>query len=470
MFGTLNTLLPGKVAVWSTDHDPKCTKPTKVFREDRPRFSKDDLQRYPVAVVTNKFFAGKGGHKARQVRRGDRLEPRSLTVMDEQIDEVTLFEVELSSAERVRELVQQDEKTAETMGPHMNALVRFMSDRSLLVDGRDLEKPTDNTEAWSIANQLDWFDTVQASAFVKANPRDPDVARVFGFARSLAQGYAFIARNKGGTQGTYFIGYERNLVIDPGTLLLDATADIDGVSQLCPWRQHVATPQARYDNLTIVHVPTNTERKRMRLSNYFKLAKNRRDYVKWMEATITEHMTPGQRGFVVCKKTLFENDDVPTTGEHGAVSLWGWNIGGRMLSATHWGTGIGDNTWQEADVVFLFDEFWKPRRTVIAMAQGLQDHRATEGDLGRMKVLNSRARAVDTLQEGDLLRWTKQMALRGRGRSYDEHGVCGHQKLVCSGDLNGFSLTLISYFLVRVSGTLMQTPERKHRLVCSWRS
>ena len=306
MFGTLNTLLPGRVAVWSTDHDPKCTKPTKVFREDRPRFSKDDLQRYPVAVVTNKFFAGKGGHKARQVRRGDRLVPRALTVMDEQIDEVTLFEVELSSAERVRELVQQDEKTAETIGPHMNALVRFMSDRSLLVDGRDLEKPTDNTEAWSIANQLDWFDTVHASAFVKANHRDPDVARVFGFARSLAQGYAFIARNMGGSQGTYFIGYERSLVIDPGTLLLDATADIDGVSQLCPWREHATTPKARYDNLTIVHVPTNTERKRMRLSNYFKLAKNRRDYVKWMEATITEHMTPGQRGFVVCKKTLFE--------------------------------------------------------------------------------------------------------------------------------------------------------------------
>jgi hypothetical protein len=44
-------------------------------------------------------------------------------------------------------------------------------------------------------------------------------------------------------------------------------------------------------------------------------------------------------------------------------------------------------------------------------------------------ILNAKAAAVDTLQEGHLLRFTKQMALRGRGRRYDEP-----QKVVCSGD------------------------------------
>jgi hypothetical protein len=51
-----------------------------------------------------------------------------------------------------------------------------------------------------------------------------------------------------------------------------------------------------------------------------------------------------------------------------------------------------------------------------------------------MGAANSKAPAVDAIQDGHLLRWTKQMALRGCGRSYDEQGVCGHQKLVCSGD------------------------------------
>ena len=32
----------------------------------------------------------------------------------------------------------------------------------------------------------------------------------------------------------------------------------------------------------------------------------------------------------------------------------------------HWGAGISANTWKDAEVVFLFDEFWIPRCVVIA--------------------------------------------------------------------------------------------------------
>jgi hypothetical protein len=46
-----------------------------------------------------------------------------------------------------------------------------------------------------------------------------------------------------------------------------------------------------------------------------------------------------------------------------------------------------------------------------------------------MKTLNSTAKKIDTLQDGHLLRWHKQIALRGRARTYDAQGVSGHQKL-----------------------------------------
>jgi hypothetical protein len=85
-------------------------------------------------------------------------------------------------------------------------------------------------------------------------------------------------------------------------------------------------------------------------------------------------------------------------------------------------------------VVFQFDEFFKPRRAVISDAQALRKHKATEGDLATMKTQRSRAPAVDALSEGHLLRWSKQMCFRGRARCFDEHGICGTQKLVCSGD------------------------------------
>jgi hypothetical protein len=100
----------------------------------------------------------------------------------------------------------------------------------------------------------------------------------------------------------------------------------------------------------------------------------------------------------------------------------------------HWGTGIGANTWKDAEVVFLFDEFWIPRRIAIATAQGLLGHNATQGPLRALKGYNSRHSDVDLLWEGHLLRWLKQMALRGRARQFDEHGVCGPQKLVTSAD------------------------------------
>jgi hypothetical protein len=102
------------------------------------------------------------------------------------------------------------------------------------------------------------------------------------------------------------------------------------------------------------------------------------------------------------------------------------------------GTGIGSNDWKDADVVFLFDEFFIPRSIAAANVQGLREHEAHEGDLGKMTTLNSKAPGVDVIAEGHRLRWTKQLALRGRARSYDEHGMCGKQRLVVACELKSF--------------------------------
>jgi hypothetical protein len=157
-------------------------------------------------------------------------------------------------------------------------------------------------------------------------------------------------------------------------------------------------------------------------------------------------MQPGEKGLVICKKVLFDAERVPNWPEgdarfkepEGYTKRYEWDIEGRKLCATHWGTGIGSNDWKDADVVFLFDEFHIPRRVAAANVQGLRGHRADEGDLASMSTLNSKAHGVDIFAEGHKLRWTKQLALRGNGRSYDQHGMCGKQRLVISSDLKGF--------------------------------
>src|SRR5215471_1602557 len=128
----------------------------------------------------------------------------------------------------------------------------------------------------------------------------PGLDQFFGFARALAGGCAFAVKIG---QVVQFVGWQRKIKLRPGMILLDATADIDGVSLIVPWRHHTKTPQAHYGNLEIVHVPQHTKK---RLSDYLKKAANQRAYVKWMVETIRQHMAPGERGLVVCKKVLFD--------------------------------------------------------------------------------------------------------------------------------------------------------------------
>jgi hypothetical protein len=427
------------VAIWTTEHDPAC----RISPQDRKvpdpgkRCTKEELQNYPVAVVTHAFFGGNGGHKARQVIHGGKLKPRALTVIDERVEDINVYDVALSEAERARETVWADDKHSGTIGPHMDELLTFMREHS--GKGPSLDRPTDDWE--TTGDKLKFFTTEAAHDYVRHNSGDSAVVAVFGFARTLATGYAFIARPSGGERTARYIGYQNNLVVDPGTLLLDATADIDGIVQLCSWRRPHAVPTAHYNNLQVVSVPPLLP-KNQRLTNYLKAPKNRRAYVEWMVDTIKTHMEPGQRGLVVCKLALIEQEAVPNwpagaerfNNKDAYTAHYEWDIEGRKLCVAHWGTGIGANTWKDAEVVFLFDEFWIPRRVAIATAQGLLGYNATQGPLGALKGYNSRHADVDRLWEGHLLRWMKQMALRGRARQFDERGVCGPQKLVTSAD------------------------------------
>jgi hypothetical protein len=436
MFRELSALLPGKVAVWSTDHDVNCKSPTKV-QNPAARFHVSDLENHEVAIVTHAFYKGRRGDKARNVLDHNGVTvARALTIIDEQSDDISIFDVTLSGATAVLEAIQQDERSGSTVATYVHALIKFMTKKAL---GGSLEKPSDDPTAWaSAASALEWFTTTAARDYESDNKTKIEgLEAVFGLARALTTTQAFIGRYR--SDGSHFVGYDIHLELCPGMVLLDATADIDGITSLCPWRSHAELPQASYANLSIVHVPSST---RQKLSTYLKLAKNRRAYLDWMKQTILAHTEPGQRALVVCKKRLFDDRNVPDWSERDArferpetyQQEYGWQLEGRKLCATHWGGfGVGVSTWRDADVVFLFDEFHRPRRITIARAQGLMSAKATEGPLARMNTLNSKTAQVDRLHEGHLLRWTKQMALRGKGRNFDEHGVCGCQKVVCAG-------------------------------------
>ena len=436
----LNELMPGKVAVWSTEHDPGCKTRTKV-PSPAAEFTQDELRNYPVIVVTHAFYNGRKGPKARLVKRNGRLcaNDRALIVVDERPEEVTIYDTTLAEAQAVRDKLQS--LRPDVSGP-MDRLLLFMMPDTIRPTSNNINRASDWFGQEFVENELHWFTSKEAEQIVKRYAAEiPGLDQLFGFAKALTVGCAFSVFSN---QVTRFVGWQSKLMVYPGTVLLDATADIDGVTHICPWRKHTKVPQANYGNLEIIHVPQHTKR---RQSEYLKTASNQRAYVNWLVDLIKEHMAPGERGLVVCKKTLIDAERLPNWPEgdprfrdpDSYTKRYEWEIEGRQLCVTHWGTGIGSNDWKDADVVFLLDEFHIPRRVSAAQAQGLNSHKADQGALATMKTINSKSYAVDLLAEGHRLRWTKQLALRGRGRSYDEHGNCGKQRLVISSDLQGFT-------------------------------
>jgi hypothetical protein len=55
-----------------------------------------------------------------------------------------------------------------------------------------------------------------------------------------------------------------------------------------------------------------------------------------------------------------------------------------------------------------------------------------------MQSPNTRDNVFVTLHQGHLLRWEKQLAMRGNARNLTDDGVCGHQKLFVTSEFRRF--------------------------------
>jgi hypothetical protein len=128
MYQELSQFLPKQVAIWTTDHDPACKEPTRVL-EPAAKFTKDELEDHPVAIATHALFQGKdGGDRTRFVVRHGELSFRSLTVVDEQMQDVIVHDISLVEAAEVLRWTQLQQHAKIT--PHLDRLVKFMAPKA----------------------------------------------------------------------------------------------------------------------------------------------------------------------------------------------------------------------------------------------------------------------------------------------------------------------------------------------------
>jgi hypothetical protein len=348
----LNELLPGKVAVWTREHDADSLK---VVRE--PRFTVAELEDYPVVIVTHEFFKGVRGEKARHYKRGDARFPRAVTFIDERAAEVDNYAVSYAAIVAVRDFVQREEAVPSELREGLSALEEFATQKRYGESG--IETPRHDPGVWKkVAEQLEWFRSEGARQYLRdlrinARRTPPQLENVFGFAKCVAENRAFIVRRNGGKGGTDFVGYDPALPTMTGMVLLDASADIDGVSELCSWRKHREIPQARYDRLEIVQVPSVA---RGTLDRWLQDAQNRKAYVAHILDTVRGHVEPGQKALLVCKKELAEAANIPNWSEHVSqfatkgpedesdANAFAWEFEGRHLGLTCWGATASGRT------------------------------------------------------------------------------------------------------------------------------
>src|SRR6516165_11300637 len=189
-FKELNTLMPGKVAVWTNEHDRGCKKKTKV-PHPAAEFIKDDLRHYPIIVVTHAFYNGPTGNKAHIVVRDKHIySGRALTVVDERPEEVVIYELTLKQAQNIREKLEEKRPDLKQV---LDKLMLLMMPYTLNVSG-GIVRASDQFGQEFVTDQLEWFTTTLAEGVLRDHRAEvPGLDQLFGFARAMTLGCAFAA-------------------------------------------------------------------------------------------------------------------------------------------------------------------------------------------------------------------------------------------------------------------------------------
>lgn len=413
------------VAVWTSAHDkhtPRATIEQKHGFIPKTLFSVDDLSKYPVVIATHNFYRGSRAKKAIVYKGAN----RKLTIVDEKPSDVSVYDVDTGLIKTVRDRLAQKHTTALDHVDHLTMLHDQLE---------QLWRSADSKQAYDtipIEADLGWFVSEQANDYISSS--DEQVKTVFGFGRALANGFAFLSRYDDAGNGARFVGYELTMPLRPGTILLDATADIDGVSLIVSNREHVRVPRVDFANLTITHIKPDIP-KGAKVTEIIKKARLAKPYAQMITRTVKEHSTQGEKVLVVVHKAMLEHEYLPNGHRDFEAP---YDLEGRQVCFINWGYGIGSNRWKDASAVFLFGEFHIPKRATIGSLLGLKQQPANVEVLSAFQRPNSASNEFINLKEGHLCRWEKQLAMRGNARNIDDSGVCGVQRLYVTGEFDRF--------------------------------
>lgn len=430
--------LHSEVAIWTTAHDKGISKEKAKAEhgfEPYAQFSKADLGKARICICTHKKLENDLEKAPRPGLLYDpKGRPRSVVFVDETPSIAKLYEatpgIILTFRDRVKGTDPEHPYVPllSDIGYRMEKAYRETSGGSF----RGVDIIQGYEETLKRLYKEDMYSLERFSGRYPSGEKTDELNRFYGavkFIKAASQGYVFLCINN----LSKFIAYELGFRPFPGLVILDATFDLSGMALLGRDYESLEVPKVDYRKLELFSIET-PKAQRGRIKDILKKMATARPYAQWIKDTVLENTQSGELALIVTHNDLFNLELLPV--HHNPKEPW--DLEGRRVLTLNWGSGVGVNWAKDAGAVFLFGEFYIPRRTIVGSVLGGKDLVYTKAqDLGNTegRYLNG---TYGDFSENHRLRWSIQLGARGRMRQVDPEGVAAPMRLYSSMPLETF--------------------------------
>ena len=420
------------VTVWTNAHNAKLDEEERALAMEEhgtlhmPSSYQGDLKAAKVIVVTHALWKREmvnGVDKGVRCCNGKR---RSVIFVDEHPDLTRIIERTPGDITKLRDRIFQvdpDHGYIPVLETIIERTDEAFKSTGVTYSPAELISCLEAIEFYDLPSMRPYVDRGVTEATARAQASDME--ETCRFIVAAAKGCVFISRSQYPT----LVAYEFEFEPGPGHVLLDATADLTGMTGMMAGMEKVPVQDVDFSNLEVFHLEQPKQFKRV--DKVLKLQKTTEQYAAWVKEQVLANTEAGDDVLVVSHKGLLTHGYLPRTEDPEHPVDWQ----GRTVNIIHWGVGIGSNKYKAKTVVFLFGEFWKPRKVAVADSSAWRDRPPTKTFLAKASqaVLTG---DVLTANDGNVLRWSKQLACRGRVRNIDAGGKCGEMKLYTSMDFD----------------------------------
>ena len=403
----------------------------------RQQFTEEDFRSAPVVICTHKRW--KGEHDT-NTDRGVRLcngEPRDLIIIDEDPELERLY---VAQPEHVATLasVLTDTVTADearrygfteshpAVGPlrdlsHRLGRIKDNANRALQTDTELV--PEEHVETLLSITREDVYKRLAHLETYERMNRADELDQVRHFVAAVCEGRVFYNKQARGGQ---FYAYSYAVPPERNTIILDGTADLNGLYSVGDSVVTLEAPDADYRDVELYYheLPAEMSGQRFWHKDHIRKRKVAEPVMEWFEGFLREHTEPGESVLVYAAKHWLDT----------ALMDRETDFEGRRVYWQHFGAGRGTNDYRSCDVYVQVRAHYKPRAVTIAQIGSYTGETFSDDQLATLSSGKTSDETYVTVRDTLVACDTKQNAARTCIRQLDDQGRAKSARLYFVGD------------------------------------